>query len=216
MTQGITELNFDACDHGTAPQNSNHLNAIWMSDILGRLAYNGLDFVTWYTGYGTQEQGYPMVFSTEDYYPDTVNLRPSYYTLFLYANYFGDQMVASTSPKEEDISIWASTDSEDPNKLKLIITNISSSTIHSNIDINGFSASSGTKIVLSNPNPLDMTARSNSQDHGTTINGVTLEAGSITSALDQITGTPLQVQGSSLRETFAPFSATVIILETGS
>lgn len=215
MTQGMTELNFDSCDHGTAPQNGNHLNALWMADILGRLAYNGLDYATWYTGYGSQGQGYPMVFSTNDYYPDTVYLRPSYYTLFLYANYFGDQLVASDSGKEEDISIWASTDSADHGSLKLIITNISSSTIHSNIEIGGFSASSGTKFVLSNPNPLDMSTNSNSQDHGSTINGVTLDAATITGAVGQIKGMPVSVQGSSLVETFAPYTVTVIVLEGG-
>jgi hypothetical protein len=213
MTQGITELNFDACDFGIAPQNSNHINAVWMADILGRLAYNGVDYVTWYTGYGTQEQGYSMVSSQEDFYPETVYLRPSYYTLFLYANYFGDQLVASASSKEADISIWASTDSDDPGTLKLIVTNISNSVIHSNIDIAGFSAVSGMKFVLSNPNPLDMTSRSNSQDHGTTINGVTLDAASIIGAVDQITGTPMSVQGGSLQETFAPYTVTAVILK---
>ena len=215
MPQGITELNFDACDHGVAPQNSNHLNALWMADILGRLAYNGLDFVTWYTGYGNQGQGYPMVFSIEDYYPETVYLRPSYYTLFLYGNYFGDQLVASASGKEQDISIWASTDSAEPGRLKLIVTNLSPSTIHSEIQIAGFSAVSGTKYVLSNPNPLEFTSRSNSQEHGTTINGVSLEATSISTAVEQIPGVPVSIQGSSLAETFAPYTVTAIILEAG-
>lgn len=212
MTQGITELNFDSCDHNIAPQNSNHLNAVWMSDVVGRLAYYGLDYVTWYTGYGTHSQGYPAVFSLADYYPETVYLRPSYYTLFLYANYFGDQLVFSTSSKEEDISIWASTDSNDPNTLKLIITNISNSIVTSNVDISGFSASSGSKVVLSNPNPLDMTAASNSQSHGTTINGVTLEAASITTAAGQIEGTLVTIENNRFTETFAPYTVTAITL----
>lgn len=215
MPQGVTELNVDACDFGTAPQNSNHLNAIWMSDVLGRLAYNGLDFVTWYTGYGNQGQGYPMVFSIEDYYPTTVYLRPSYYTLFLYGNYFGDQLVASTSSHAGDISIWASTDSNDPGTLKLIITNISSNTSRGTIEIAGFSPVSGSKFVLSNPQPLDMTDLGNSQDHNTTINGIKLDAANITNAVDQIQGTHVAVQGSSLTETFAPYTVTAIILVSG-
>jgi hypothetical protein len=216
LTQGITELNFDACDFGAAPQNSNHVNAVWMSDILGRLAYNGVDYVTWYTGYGTQEQGYPMVFSQEDFYPETVYLRPSYYTLFLYANFFGDQLVASASDKEEDISIWASTDSDDPDTLKLMVTNISNSVIHSNIEIADFSAVSGMKFELSNPNPLDMAGGSNSQEHGTTINGITLDAANINGATEQITGIPVSVQGGDLEEAFAPFTVTAIILRADS
>ncbi|MFN2198992.1 MAG: hypothetical protein ACK2UW_22935 [Anaerolineales bacterium] len=216
MPQGITELNVDACDFDAAPQNSNHLNAVWMSDVLGRLAYNGLDFATWYTGYGNQGQGYPMVFSVEDYYPETVYLRPAYYTFFLYGNYFGDQLVASSSSQEGDISIWASTDSQDPGTLKLIVTNISGSTASAAIDITGFSPVSGSKFVLSNPNPLDMTDQSNGQNHGTTINGFTLEAANITDAVNQIQGTPVAVQGNSLTETFDPYTVTAIILRSGN
>ena len=215
MPQGITELNVDACDFDAAPQNSNHLNAVWMSDVLGRLAYNGLDFATWYTGYGNQGQGYPMVFSVEDYYPETVYLRPAYYTLFLYGNYFGDQLVASASSNEADISIWASTDSDDPGKLKIIVTNISNSIIHANVDLAGFSANAGEKFVLSNPNPLAMTEQSNGQNHGSTINGFTLAAASITHAVNQITGVPVSIEGHSLMETFAPYTVTAIILEAG-
>lgn len=215
MPQGITELNFDACDHGVAPQNSNQINAVWMADVLGRLAYNSLDFVTWYTGYGNQGQGYPLAFSIEDYYPDTVYLRPSYYTLFLYGNYFGDQLVASASANEEAVSIWASTDSADPDRLKLIITNLSNSEIHSTVEIAGFSAASGLKYVIANPNPLDMSSGSNSQEHGTTLNGVALEAEGIASAVDQIPGVPVTLQGSSLVETFAPYTITAIVLEAG-
>lgn len=215
MPQGITELNIDACDFDAAPQNSNHLNAVWMADVLGRLAYNGLDFVTWYTGYGNQGQGFPMIFSVEDYYPATVYLRPAYYTLFLYGNYFGDQLVASGSSQEADISIWAATDSEDPGTLKLMVSNISNRAITATIDLAGFNAVSGEKYVLSNPDPADMSEGSNSQDHGTTINGVSLQAASITSAVDQIAGVPLAVQGGSLTESFAPYSVTAIILQSG-
>lgn len=212
MTQGITELNYDSCDHEVAPQNSNHLNAVWLADILGRLAYNGLDYATWYTGYGTQGQGYPVAFTVEDYYPETVYLRPSYYTLFLYANYFGDQLLYSSSDNEAAISIWASTDSDDPNSLKLIVTNISNSIITSPIEISGFRANSGSKVVLSNPSPLDMTFASNDQSHGSTINGVTLDAATITTAADQIPGEPVTIEGNRITETFPPYSVTAIRL----
>jgi hypothetical protein len=60
-----------------------------------------------------------------------------------------------------------------------------------------------------------MTDKSNSQDHGTTLNGVTLQAASITSAVAQIQGTPVAVQGNSLVETFAPYTVTAIILQAG-
>ena len=68
--QGITELNFDATDFDQAPQESNHMTAVWMADCLGRLAYNGLDYVTWYEGFGSPYQGYPMIVRE----PDTLKL----------------------------------------------------------------------------------------------------------------------------------------------
>ena len=68
--------------------------------------------------------------------------------------------------------------------------------------------------MLSNPNPLAMTEQSNGQNHGSTINGFTLETASIANAVDQITGLPVAIDGNRLMETFAPYTVTAVILES--
>jgi hypothetical protein len=210
LTQGITELNFDACNHEVAPQNSNHLNATWMADILGRLAYHGVDYVTWYQGYGNDWQGYPVVASPDD--GGSIFLRPSYYTLFLYANYFGDSLVASSSADEESISIWAATDSDDPDVLTLVITNISDEPITTTIDVAGFAATRGSKVVMANSRPDDFGEDSYGPNHGTTLNGVGLDPETIGSATDRIEATPVVVESGDVTDTFAPYTVTAIEL----
>jgi hypothetical protein len=40
---------------------------------------------------------------------------PAYYAYFMYAQFFGNMLVQSSSSKEDVLSIWASTDAGDPN-----------------------------------------------------------------------------------------------------
>ncbi len=221
LTQGITELNIDACDFGRAPVNSNHINAVWMADVIGRLGYNGLDYMTWYTGYGTEQQGYPAIATVEDFYEwggGPIYLRPSYYTLFLFGNFFGDQYVHSTSPDEERLSIWASTDSQEPGALKIIVVNISDSPATEAIAITGYNALSGKKYTLSNANPLAMSEGSNGPDHGTTINGMTLTPENILGAAAELESSApsVSISGSQIVEEFPPYSVTAIVLQEGS
>lgn len=212
--QGITELNYDACDFGTAPQNANFSNALWSADVLGRLAYNGLDFMTWYEGYGSQSQGYPSVYSApNDYSPTGVKLRPSYYTLFMYGNYFGNRMVQVTDPDPSLFSVWASTDTRDPKRLKLMVTNLSSSAIQIPLTFSPFMSSAGKAYVMSNPNPLSMTSTSHVGSGGTTINGTVLQDMNVSGSAATIQGVPVPVSGSSLTYTFQPYSVTALILE---
>ncbi len=223
LTQGITELNIDACNFERAPINSNHLNAVWMADVIGRLGYNGLDYVTWYTGYGTQQQGYPAIATVEDYYYNgsgggPIYLRPSYYTLFLYGNFFGDQYVQSSSPDDERLSVWASTDSQEPGTLKLIVVNISDSPATEPIVISGFEAVSGKKYALLNPNPLDMTDNSNGPGHGSTINGLTLTPENVlgATAVLEANAPSVLISNGQIIEEFPPFSVTAIVLNDKS
>lgn len=210
LTQGITELNFDSCNHDIAPQNANHLNAVWMADILGRLAYHGVDYVTWYQGYGNDGQGFPAIASPDD--GGSIFLRPSYYALFLYGNYFGDTLVASSSADEASISIWAATDSADPDVLTLMVTNVSDGPVRTTIDIAGFEGTTATKVVMANPNPDDPGEGSVGPNHGTTLNGVTLDPATVASATDRIEPVPVDVTDGDVTDTFAPYTVTAIEL----
>lgn len=215
--QGITELNIDACDFNRAPINSNHLNALWFSDVLGRLAYNGLDFITWYEGYGNGSQGYPAVFVEQDNPPtvSSIYLRPPFYTTFMYGNFFGDQIVTSSNPSPDKISLYAAYETADRSKLKLIVTNLSPNLAISTINIFGFTPSSGVKYELTNPNPLDKGALSNSPDHGSTINGYTLLSTNISVAKNQIPTRSVTVQNGTVTTTFLPYSVTAVVLNGG-
>jgi hypothetical protein len=214
VTQGITELNFDACayDHVL---NGNHMNALWVSDIIGRLAYNGLDFITWYEGYGIQ--GYASIYPDQNDTwtpPNKVMLRPSYYPFFMYGNYFGDMLVESSSSDEGQISIWASTDSDSPGDLRLMVTNLANEATTTEISLQNFLASRAEIYILQSNNPTSTTPDSNTEDASTAINGIKLDGMNVTASAAQIQPQVIPVVGSSFNFTFPAYSATAIVLKS--
>ena len=90
IPQGVTEFNFDSCNYDN-PMNGNFLNALWTTDTLGRLAYNGVDFVTRWEGYGAQ--AFSLIYANDSLNPTQLYARPAYYAYLMYARYFGNQMV---------------------------------------------------------------------------------------------------------------------------
>ncbi len=209
--QGITELNFDACNYDNV-LNGNHLNAIWFTDIIGRLAYNGLDFVTWYTGYG--DQGYSVLYADNANAPTKILTRPSYYAVIMYAKYFGDQMVTTTTYDPTKISIWASTDSKDPGKLKIMVTNLSSAAISAPIAITGFNGTTADVYTMKSTNPTDTSGTSNKDNAPTTINGVKINAMNVATSIATITPAKLTINGSTFTYNFPAYSTTAIIVTT--
>jgi hypothetical protein len=211
--QGITELNFDATDFDQAPQESNHMTAVWMADCLGRLAYNGLDYVTWYEGFGSPYQGYPMIVREPDTDSYTeIRLRPTYYVTYMYGNYFGDRLVETSSGMPNNLSAWASTDTRDPDTLKLMITNISSDTITAPLVIQGFSAGSGEYYQLTSTDPENMSNASNLGSAWTTINGHKLIDMDVSTS--RISSRELNIH--DLQLSFPPYSVTAVILRAGT
>lgn len=211
--QGITELNIDSCNHDN-PVNGNHIGAIWFSDILGRLAYNGVDYITSFVGYTTQGYGLiAPVFSGEHQNVfERFYIRPTFYAFVLYAQYFGNQMVETQTYNQRDISIWASLDSADPGKLKLMVTNMTGTAITAPVEITGFTAASGQAYTMTSPNPTDMSGASSGENASTRINGVKLDANNIASSLAQIKGTPVSVSNGTVTHTFPAYSTTAIVL----
>ncbi|MEI6533535.1 MAG: hypothetical protein WCO06_06915 [Candidatus Roizmanbacteria bacterium] len=209
---GITESNFDACNFDSI-LNGNHINAVRTADLLGRLAYSGIDFVTWYTAYGTQ--GYSLFYPDNDQTPTRISIRPRYYAHMMYAQYFGDIMVESLSYKNDDISIWASRDSKDPSKLKLMITNLTGQSINTPVSLTGFSATSGNAYEMSSTNPTDMSSTSNTTSATTTINKVKIDGMNVAKSILAIQPKVVAVTGSSFSYSFPAYSTTAIVL-TGS
>jgi alpha-L-arabinofuranosidase len=205
-TQGITELNVDACNYDNKG-NGNHVAGIWFSDILGRLAYSGLDYATMYEGYGAQR--YAAVLNMNN----TTTVSSVYYAMMLYSRYFGDNMV-ETSTTNNNLSIWASTDSKDLNKLKLIVTNISEQPTTGNINLQGFTstATSAKGYEIKSPQSITQSGNINA-DYATTLNGVTLNASNIAGSLSSVQPKSIPVQNNAISYSFPAFSATSIIID---
>jgi hypothetical protein len=209
IRQGITELNFDACNYDST-RNGNHLTALWASDVIGRLAYRGVDFLTWYEGYATQ--AYSLIYPDNGDNPSRLFLRPSYSAFFLYSKYFGNQMVQSQSYNEADVSIWASTDSRDPGKLKLRVTNLTGAPITTPVNLAGFTAATGQVYVLSSTSPTDTGPSSVTEQAPTTINGVRLSGANVALSASAIQPIGLAINGASFVYTFPAYSSVAMVL----
>ena len=127
----VTESNAHGADYDLAI-NGNHLGAVWMADIMGRYAYHGLDIRIWYELYDggpdPTDVSYGMVYPDNDVSPSKLFVRPSYYTMLMYAQWFGDTMVqTATSDPLQNTVVWASKDGDEPNALKLCRATVASS-----------------------------------------------------------------------------------------
>lgn len=203
----ITELNTDACDYDIET-NYNHLGAVWLADVLGRMSYNGLDINTLYTGYGTQ--GYAAV-RVVDGQP---TLSSTYYTLLMYRKYFEDQIVESSS-NNNNVSIWASRDSTNPNKLTLMISNINSTSETANITINNFNLNGATASYYTLTPQSPITALE--QDVGSYLNGQTLNINNLENSINAISPVTQTLSGNTISRGLPAYSVTaVIIVQTGN
>lgn len=211
IPQGVTELNFDACNFDN-PMNGNFLNALWTTDVLGRMAYNGTNFATRWEGYGTQSYG--MIYPNDSLNPTQLYARPAYYAYLMYANYFGDQMVESSSNDNARLSVWASRDSTDTTKLKLMVTNISANDLPTTLNTTGFNAGSGSLYQMKSANPTDISVASLTAP--ATINGTSVNMMNVATSMSSIKPVALAVSGSSLNYTFPAYSTTAIILTSGN
>ncbi len=170
----ITEIGPHASAH-TSPINSNHIAAIWLGDMLGRWAYNGLDILTYYSledggTSGGNSRGLLGIDNNQ-----TLDVRPIYSTAFLYAQHFGDMMVQSSSDDpEQKVVVWASTDSKDPGALKLMLVNLKGTSVVSNLQVQGFTPTVGYAYEMTSTNPLSMADPTSYTNPTTTINGVAI------------------------------------------
>ena len=212
VEQGVTELNVDACQT-SGPQNGNHIGALFLADVLPNLAYNGVDFVNVYMGYASAGEDYSLLYADNETSPTKLYARPTYSTLLMYAKYFGNNLVEATTNDPDRISIYASTDSRDPGKLKLMVVNLSASSITAPVALGGFNATGGKLYKLSSTNPTDTSANSATQNASTTINGIKIDGSNVAGSLAQIQPTTITASGTSFSYTFAPYTANIIVLD---
>ena len=158
-----------------SPINSNHIAAIWLGDMLGRWAYNGLDILTYYSledggTSGGNSRGLLGIDNNQ-----TLDVRPIYSTAFLYAQHFGDMMVQSSSDDpEQKAVVWASTDSKDPGALKLMLVNLKGTSVVSNLQVQGFTPTVGYAYEMTSTDPLSLSSPFPYTNPTTTINGVAI------------------------------------------
>ena len=207
----ITELNTHVSDN--MPTNGNHIGALWMLDVLPRLAYHGLDMNIWYDLYDHDD--FEMVYGDSDD-PAELYVRPTYYSMLMLSQYFGDVMIQSaTSDPKELVGVWASNVADDPDMIKLIVVNMSDTSADVDIDVSGFAVGSGTYYTLANANPIDLSPES--LKGGSTINGASVDTafGQVQPSIDAIPGLPLtEIADGTVSHTLPPFSGTAMILNT--
>ncbi len=191
---GITELGQVTGGNEGDGIGNTMAGALWLGDVLGRLAYHGIDFVTQFLMQGNQAYG--LIDMNQ-------NVRPAYYLYPMLTRYFGDQMVASSSSDNQNLTVWASKRSGDSQKLYLMIINK-----HATDDIE-------TAIALTHFNPsstaLAWTLNASSIDtaNGINLNGVQVAADGTLAA---IPGTPLMNISNRFVMSFPAHSVTMIEL----
>ncbi|MFC4600777.1 carbohydrate-binding protein [Cohnella hongkongensis] len=170
---GLTELgHVTRFGEGIA---DSHAGAIWMADVLGRLAYHQIDFVMQFLLQGNQT--YSLMNMNKE-------VRPTYYVYPLLKRYFGDTMVASSSSDNQNFTIWASKRAGDNDKLYLMVINKhQTQDLSATINLSGFQPQSTASSWVLNAPAIDSLT-------GTNINGVEVAANGTlpTIAPNKVTG----------------------------
>jgi hypothetical protein len=211
VRQGISELGPNS--DGNKMMNSNHLGALWYSDVLGRLASTGVDWATQWDTYASAAESFALINPDNDQSATPkLQLRPGYYAFFMYEQWFGDQLVQATSPDESRLSIWASTDTKDPGSLKLRITNFTADAITVPIALGSFAPTAGEAYELTSTRPLDVSPESTVGSAWTTLNGSTLDGNDVAGSAAKVQPKPVDVTGSTFTYTFPAYSTVAIVL----
>jgi len=228
----ITEFNAIAADQYTTLL-FNHANALYMADMLGRLAYHGADMIMhWelYDGHFNNGTSFGLIeinnsqISINNYNNGIVSIddqfepMPVYYTYFLYASLFGKQMVESSSSDEDKISIWASTDESNPGAVILIITNLTNETVNATIEMGNYTIGKADYYVLFNE-AFASTDDGSSIIRGTTINGLEIDSQSAYDIFESAqaiinSAIPIDIPGSvtTINKLLPAYSVTLLVL----
>lgn len=191
---GITELGQVTAGDDGAGIGDTMAGALWMGDVLGRLAYHQVDFVTQFLMQG--DQAYGLMNMNEE-------VRPAYYVYPMLKRYFGDQMVSSSSSDNQNFTIWASKRTGVNNKLYLMVINKNQTqNLSATIQLSGFAPESTASAWVLNTPAIDSLT-------GANINGVQVAADG---TLPSIPGNPITGVSNSFTRTFPAHSITMIEL----
>lgn len=186
---GLTEVSPVAGGNSESGVSDTLANALWFGDILGRMAYNGVDFVTQFLlisspqKYAMADMGYKV--------------RPVWYTFVMYHRYFGDTMVKSTNSDSTDLTMWASTKKGVKDKLYVMVVNRNTTTpCISNMKFSNFIPTSGKSWELNSSAAGALTANINGISYGEDI------------TLPEIPGKAVNQVGADFTYTFPAHSIT--------
>ncbi|MGH2542784.1 MAG: hypothetical protein ACRDIB_08305, partial [Ardenticatenaceae bacterium] len=220
LETAITEFGAHAADH-ELPINSNHVAAVWLADVLPRWAYNGLDIATYYSledGSAQGENSRGLLGIWDDAGTGVIDVRPIYYTMFMFAQYFGDMLVeSSTNDADQQAVAWASTDSHDEGSLKLMLVNMHGTPAVANINIENFSPVVGYAYTLESTDPLSMEDPISYTRHNSTINRIRIQDYDINDSLSFLRSiAEIEADEVSVSERFIytlpPYSVVALVL----
>jgi hypothetical protein len=229
----ITEFNAIAADKRTSLL-FNHANALFMSDMLGRLAYGKADMVLHWELFDLPSQendgtNFGLISHNKSLhtywkpgndtaYADKFAPMSVYYAYFMYANMFGDMLVASDSNRQETLSIWASTDQKTPGILKLLITNMADTAQSAVISLNQFVAKSGVYYTLTNSEFVAAVDK-NQAVQSSSINDLLIDATSAETIVQSAqmimtSGKKIRLEIGKIVHEFPPLSVTAITVSS--
>ena len=170
----LTEFGVHSSRH-KEPINGNHLAAVWLADVLGRWAYNGLDILTYFSFEDGSDGAWQARGSIGMDGETVLDVRPTFMTEWLYARHFGDTLVESnTNYYDQQVVAWASTDSNDPGTLKLMLVSMADRTETVNLHVSGFMPSSAEAWVMVSDNPFSQANPDSFTGNHTTVNGIAI------------------------------------------
>ncbi|WP_372632573.1 hypothetical protein [Cohnella sp.] len=186
---GLTEISPVAGGNAEPGVSDTMANALWFGDVIGRMAYNGVDLLTQFLLL-SEPQKYAMA-------DNRFNIRPVWYTYVMYNRFFGDQLVQTASGDDQNLTIWAST-REGENKLYVMVINKNTKEAkQATLKFNDFTPASTAK-------RWEMTS-SSASGKAAGINGVSADS---QLNLPNIEGVEVQQVGPTFHYTFPPHSIT--------
>jgi hypothetical protein len=191
---GITEMGQVTGGSEGAGIGDTMAGALWMGDVLGRLAYHQVDYVTQFLLQGNQAYGLMDM---------NKNVRPAYYVYPLLKRHFGDQMVETSSSDNQNLTIWASKRTGADGKLYMMVVNKNQTQdMSATIDLSNFTPQWNASAWVLNAPAIDSVS-------GANINGVQVATDG---TLGDIPGHTITGVSDSFTRTFPAHSITMIEL----
>ena len=131
------------------------VGALWAADALGRYAENGANAVFKFVFKGEPQHLYTLV-DTDN------NPRPEYYAYWLYAQHFGDHMVATSNDDPADVAVHSAVRSSD-GSLRVMLVNKTARAVGVHLDLADFAPRSAGTYLLQGDSADATAATVNSQ-----------------------------------------------------